>query len=94
MQSAAQRIVDAVGDLRRAIETTSHDRVIAGIVACEDWAAIFRVCGDDQRGYPQVKSYLRRDPISAWRGPDGVRGSTPDARRQRLTPERRPERRL
>jgi hypothetical protein len=60
MTSPAQRVVDRVVDLRRALASTPQpDRVLAAIVASDDWAAIFRHCCDDQSVSARLlKSYL------------------------------------
>ena len=72
MQSAAQRIVDQVSDLRRTPETTPQgNRVLAGIVAGDDWAAIFRACCDDQRTFRDASS-LAPVTIPSERGADGA----------------------
>ena len=79
MQSAAQRIVDQVSDLRRTLETTPQgNRVLAGIVAGDDWAAIFQACRDDQRTSVTPRRSLpsRSRQSAAQTARDGVRGSS------------------
>jgi hypothetical protein len=51
-ESLAQAIVDRASDLRRAIETTPQpDRVLAGIVAFDDLATIFRTFHASQQSF-------------------------------------------